>query len=135
MLKVVRKKGPESYVPKSERDLPKEEQTVIIMKPLGVRKSKQIEDSAIVVDDGKVAGFMANTMQLDKVLAMMSGWHNVAIESAEGLVQVPFDPSEKEEMFEMLPEEWQKELIEEYGSDSKNSDKKVAKPELVTTGQ
>lgn len=113
---VVKPGTPREYVPKDERDLADSEQTVIIMKKLPAEKKAKIRDGVVgLSDDGSVNQFKNNQTALRMTLNQFNGWKNVV--DADGS-EITFDssPKGKLECFNMLPDDLQDELINEFGS-------------------
>lgn len=106
MIHVQKKQKFVNYVPISERDLPVEEQTVLVMKVLSRRKLLETQqESVTVARDGQIS--MPLTIGVDLTVRQLSGWRNVCDEDGNPL---PFSPERKSELFDMLPVEIQEEL-------------------------
>lgn len=101
------------YVPKSERELPKQEQSVILMEKRPRREIVKIRNKMLgLTKKGRVNALRNAEVAYDITLEQFKGWRNV--KSSDG-TDVPFDDSKKEEMYDMLPLSLQVELESEFG--------------------
>ena len=104
------------YVPRSERELPKSEQTVILMKKLPRADiARERERLVGLSNKGKVDALRNNSVAWNVVCLQLCGWRNVLHEVAGQEVQMPFQAENPQLMFDMLPVDLQSEIEEVFG--------------------
>lgn len=114
MAIVIKRVGEETlYVPVAQRDLPKEEQAVLIFKKLSrlalvTERDKMVGLSA----KGQVETLRSSSVTYQITVRQLCGWKNIVDENGN---TVPFDSSNKEGMYELLPTALQEELEEQFG--------------------
>lgn len=118
MIRINKKQEFVNYVPISERALPKDEQTVFVMKVLSRRKLLETQQEAVkVARDGQIS--MPLTIGVDTTVRQLSGWQNVCDEDGNPL---PFSPEKRSELFDFLPLDLQEELTLVFQSGKYNAD-------------
>jgi hypothetical protein len=115
MAIVVQKPGERiPYVPKSERELPEAEQTVIYFEKQKRGRLAEERDRLVGLSEkGRVDALRSASVSYRITVMQLVGWHNVVDKDGN---TVPFDAKNKEAMYELLPVAVQEELEEEFGS-------------------
>jgi hypothetical protein len=111
MVVVIQRPGERiPYVLKSERDKEEGQRSRFFFRKLGYEERAAERDKIIGLNKkGQVNSIQSNTVNLGLTLLSFDGWENVA--DGEG-GSVPYDPSRKAEMFNLLSYEVQDELVE-----------------------
>lgn len=110
---------PTFYVPVTERHLPFEEQLRIRTRRLDALERGELQDKAVDVSvDGELLGIKTVSFTYHGAIAVLDGWENFKDEATGK--DIPFDRSNRREMFDLLPEDIQDELARVFGSGAKN---------------
>lgn len=116
MIKIAKRTQVVDYTPVDQRGEDVVNPASFRFKELPTRKKCEIRDRAINLDArGRVQGIRTSSLQLEAVLARLDGWSNIYSERDGAQVEIKFDASDKEGMFELLPEDLKLELMEQFG--------------------
>lgn len=117
MAIIIKRVGEETkYVPVAQRDLPKEEQAVLIFKKLPRKTLVTERDNMVgLSSQGRVEALRSSSVAYHITVKQLCGWSGVVDENGNA---VPFDPANKEGMYELLPTSLQEELEAEFGGGS-----------------
>lgn len=101
------------YVPVSERELPTEKQTVILLEKLPRRRLVEERDRLVSLSErGRVEALRSSSVSHKIAMLQLAGWRNLLDEEGN---EIPFDKRNKEQMYDLLPPSLQDELEEEFG--------------------
>ena len=107
---------PVEYTPVNDRE--SELKTVLVFKQIPSEQIAGIQDTLIALNKkGRASAFRMRTIRLKVAREMLCDWRNVFNERGD---DVPFDPSRKELMYDLLGADLQKELEDRFGDGSLN---------------
>lgn len=101
------------FVPESQRELPQNEQTIILMKKISRNKIVEERDKLVgLSDNGRVEALRSSSVAFQITKMQFAGWRNVVDENGN---EVPCDLSQRDAMYDLLPLNIQDELESEFG--------------------
>jgi hypothetical protein len=116
--KIQRKEDKIVYVPVSDRS--SEAPMRFTMRSLSRREVADFKDGLIGISpQGRPNRVRSSTMKFEITLARLVGWSGVAYEDGTSL---PFDPSKREQLYDLLPSQIQDELEAVFGDGGYNPD-------------
>lgn len=117
MIQAIDPKATIRYVPKCERDLPVETQTVFLLRPLTARDAARMQDDIAEVMTGKKSE--NSTMKINsgsnvlRALELgLAGWENFKTNDGKDVEWRENNGKPRPEMFDCLPADIRRELAE-----------------------
>ena len=130
MIKITKAKSTVEYTPVSERELTDGTQTVFVMRKLSRQRLAEIRDGLLGLSKrGTVDKVRSYTVRLQITREMIQDWRNIANEDGN---LIPFDPTKRVDLYELLPEELVSELEARFGDgslDYEEVERKIAEAE------
>jgi hypothetical protein len=112
-IQIQKPSTPVPYVPTCE-DPADPDRAEFSMIKLRARDKARIRDGMVGLNKkGRVNKFKSNQVSLNLVLEQLAGWRGIVDPSG---ATVEFDPTDPEASFDLLPDEIQDELMDEFGS-------------------